>query len=180
MATIRIRRGTEASRTSLTPSQGEPLYTTDEKKLYIGDGATAGGVQIGGIPARIQDGDNDTYIDTANNLLELGGPWVEQKNTITAATTVLNKPGFFSVTLNAAWSPVLTGAALPAGKVQTIMVRTEQDGTGGHAITWPGNVSWPGGSTPVSTTTPGAVDYFTFVSIDDGANWEGFASGLDL
>lgn len=47
MATIRIRRGLEASRTSITPQQGEPLYTTDTKKFYVGDGSTAGGVIIG-------------------------------------------------------------------------------------------------------------------------------------
>jgi hypothetical protein len=45
---LRIRRGTNADRTTITPVQGEPIYTTDTKALYIGDGTTAGGVQIGG------------------------------------------------------------------------------------------------------------------------------------
>jgi hypothetical protein len=45
---LKFRRGTEANRTSITPAEGEPIFTTDEKKLYIGDGTTAGGVAVGG------------------------------------------------------------------------------------------------------------------------------------
>jgi len=45
---LRLRRGTNADRTTITPVQGEPIYTTDTKKLYVGDGTTAGGVEIGG------------------------------------------------------------------------------------------------------------------------------------
>ena len=40
---LKIRRGLEEDRETITPAEGELLYTTDEKKLYIGDGATAGG-----------------------------------------------------------------------------------------------------------------------------------------
>jgi Major tropism determinant N-terminal domain len=45
---LRLRRGTNADRTTITPVQGEPIYTTDTKKLFVGDGTTAGGVEIGG------------------------------------------------------------------------------------------------------------------------------------
>lgn len=45
---LKLRRGTNADRTSITPVEGEPIYTTDTKKLYIGDGTTAGGTEIGG------------------------------------------------------------------------------------------------------------------------------------
>jgi len=45
---LQILRGTSANRTSVTPDLGEPLYTTDDQKLYIGDGTTAGGNQISG------------------------------------------------------------------------------------------------------------------------------------
>jgi len=40
---LKIKRGLEANRSGQTPAEGEFLYTTDEKKLYIGDGTTAGG-----------------------------------------------------------------------------------------------------------------------------------------
>ncbi len=41
--TINIKKGLEAARSGITPAEAELIYTTDEKKLYIGDGTTAGG-----------------------------------------------------------------------------------------------------------------------------------------
>lgn len=45
---LQIRRGLEADRVGVIPAAGEPLFTTDDKKLYIGDGVTAGGVAVQG------------------------------------------------------------------------------------------------------------------------------------
>jgi len=45
---IQIRRGVEAQRALVTPDAGEPLFTTDNKELFIGDGATPGGLFMGG------------------------------------------------------------------------------------------------------------------------------------
>jgi len=45
---LKIRRGLEVDRVTFTPAQGELLYTTDEKRLYIGDGTTNGGNPVGG------------------------------------------------------------------------------------------------------------------------------------
>ena len=43
---LQIRRGTEAQRAGITFDLGEIVYTTDSKKLYIGDGGTAGGINV--------------------------------------------------------------------------------------------------------------------------------------
>lgn len=43
---LQIRRGLETNRTSYTPSEGELLYSTDGKSVFIGDGTTAGGNKI--------------------------------------------------------------------------------------------------------------------------------------
>jgi len=43
---LRLRRGTDAERLAITPAAGEPIYTTDTKKLYIGDGTTVGGIEV--------------------------------------------------------------------------------------------------------------------------------------
>ena len=47
---LQVRRGTDAERLALSgasaPLAGELLYTTDTKKLYVGDGSTAGGVAV--------------------------------------------------------------------------------------------------------------------------------------
>lgn len=45
--TIKIKRGDEADRSGETPAAGEPIWVEDTKKLYIGDGTTAGGNLIG-------------------------------------------------------------------------------------------------------------------------------------
>ena len=43
---LRIRRGTNAQRTGVTFLEGELIYTTDTKKLFVGDGTTVGGVAV--------------------------------------------------------------------------------------------------------------------------------------
>lgn len=40
---LQLRQGPEAQRTLLTPLEGEMIYITDNKHIYVGDGATAGG-----------------------------------------------------------------------------------------------------------------------------------------
>ena len=43
---LKLRRGTDLQRQTITPQEGELLYTTDTKKLYVGDGSFAGGQQV--------------------------------------------------------------------------------------------------------------------------------------
>lgn len=45
---VKIKRGLESARTSIIPDVGELIYTTDEKRIFIGDGTTSGGTVIGG------------------------------------------------------------------------------------------------------------------------------------
>lgn len=52
---LKIRRGTDAERLTITPESGELLYTTDTKKVYVGDGAQAGGNIVSGINNVVQD-----------------------------------------------------------------------------------------------------------------------------
>jgi len=46
---LKLRRGLETNRTDIIPQQGEILYTTDTKELYVGDGTTSGGTKVSGI-----------------------------------------------------------------------------------------------------------------------------------
>ena len=43
---LRLRRGTNAERLTITPLEGELIYVTDTKKVFVGDGNTIGGTVI--------------------------------------------------------------------------------------------------------------------------------------
>ena len=65
---LRLRRGTNAERLTITPESGEIIYVTDSKKLYVGDGSTVGGNLVSGV--------NDIVDDTTPQLggdLDLNG-----------------------------------------------------------------------------------------------------------
>ena len=40
---LKLRRGVEERRKSITPAEGEIIITTDERRMYIGDNQTPGG-----------------------------------------------------------------------------------------------------------------------------------------
>lgn len=52
---LQIRRGTNAERLAITPAEGELIYTTDSKRVFVGDGTTAGGVSSAGMTALLED-----------------------------------------------------------------------------------------------------------------------------
>tara|TARA_A100001201_G_scaffold124183_1_gene108212 strand:- start:43 stop:2010 length:1968 start_codon:yes stop_codon:yes gene_type:complete len=104
---LQFRRGTAADVTSETfiPAIGEPLYVTDEEKLYIGDGATVGGNIVGGaddlkdlsdVHLTTQDVRAIQSYTVSSNTVTIntttGNPYkVDQQVTISnAAVTVLN------------------------------------------------------------------------------------------
>lgn len=45
---LRLRRGTDVERQTITPLSGELLYITDTGLVYVGDGSTQGGSVVGG------------------------------------------------------------------------------------------------------------------------------------
>lgn len=49
-ARLQFRQGSNNDRLLITPSSGEPVWTTDTQKFYIGDGTTVGGDFIGPSP----------------------------------------------------------------------------------------------------------------------------------
>ncbi len=63
---IQFRRGTDASRQTIVPNAGEPIWVTDTNSLYIGDGLTTGGISAGGFP------DSENYVMVAVTNSEIG------------------------------------------------------------------------------------------------------------
>jgi len=80
---IRFLRGTEANRTTFVPAEGEPVYTTDQKRLYIGDGSTLGGVPLFPEPTTITGsyttaGNEDIFADVRTSPITITlptNPW---------------------------------------------------------------------------------------------------------
>ena len=80
---LRLRRGTDAERLTITPLAGEPIFTTDTKQLYIGDGATVGGIVVdtagGGALSlgALTDVDLLSVAPTTNDVLKFdGAEWI--------------------------------------------------------------------------------------------------------
>ena len=46
---LKLRRGTDAQRQLVTLEQGELGYTTDAKRVWVGDGFTVGGINVGNV-----------------------------------------------------------------------------------------------------------------------------------
>jgi Major tropism determinant N-terminal domain len=45
---LKIRRGTQTQRLNIVPAQGELVFDVTQNKLYIGNGSTAGGIEVVG------------------------------------------------------------------------------------------------------------------------------------
>lgn len=65
---LRLRRGTDAERGTITPLSGELIYTTDTGRIYVGDGTTVGGNLVGPPLASSFDLVNDTTPQLGGNL----------------------------------------------------------------------------------------------------------------
>jgi hypothetical protein len=82
----------------------------------------------------------------------------------------LNYPVQFSfghkvaITLTASGPIAIAAASLRAGAQYVLQL--QQDTIGGHTVTWPTSVRWPGGLPPVLSTAPNAVDVITMVTFD--------------
>jgi|694.fasta_scaffold00067_61 hypothetical protein len=77
-ATLQLKQGLDSERLLVTPSVAEPLWTTDTKKLYVGDGSTVGGIVISSPIVEIS-GNNTTKF---NNILGSGNLCLGSGNSI--------------------------------------------------------------------------------------------------
>jgi hypothetical protein len=66
----------------------------------------------------------------------------------------------------------------PAGNSFTLII--EQDGTGGHTISWPTSVEWDSGGAPGFSTNANDKHMVGFVSPDGGSTWIGIPSARQI
>src|SRR3990167_4441686 len=94
-------------------------------------------------------------------------------NSGTAYTIDLSTGNTFTVFLNANCTFTFTNPPT-AGKALPFTIILKQDG-GSRTATWPSTVIWQSGTAPTLTTTAGAVDILTFMTLDAGTSYFGFA-----
>lgn len=110
---LQIRRGTNAQRTGITPVVGELLYTTDTKRLFVGDGVTAGGNAV----VAQTDIVNDTTPQLGGDL-DVNGRII----TTTANSDIVLEPnGTGEVLLNSVRTFIARGTA-PGGLTDAMLV----------------------------------------------------------
>lgn len=91
---VQIRRGTDAENAAFTGQEGELVYTTDTKDLYVHDGSTAGGTVVGSLVGIPDDSITFAKIEEipANTILgnNTGGSSDIIELTTTQTRTLLN------------------------------------------------------------------------------------------
>lgn len=113
-------------------------------------------------------------------LLKDYGEEVNAIGTVTTALAINLESGNI-VTATLGGNPTATIANPPAtGKAGSFTLVLTQDGTGSRAVTWPASVKWAGGTAPTLSTAAGAVDILTFVTVNAGTTWYGFAAGIRM
>src|SRR3989338_8170054 len=85
-----------------------------------------------------------------------------------AYTTALPTGNPFTVFLNANCTFTFTNPPA-AGKALPFTILLKQDG-GSRPATWPSSVIWQSGTAPTLTTTAGAYDILTFMTLDAGTS----------
>ncbi len=85
MGTLRIKRGTKtALQTSpgYVPAEGELVYTTDSKEVFVGDGATTGGTPVSVSTQNLEDLGNVQALAAQNDqiLVYNGSNWAATDN----------------------------------------------------------------------------------------------------
>jgi hypothetical protein len=74
---LQIRRGTELELSTFTPAEGELIFDKTNKKVYVGDGQTVGGLDVsiaGGIGGPLSSGINlNTFSITGNGDINITG-----------------------------------------------------------------------------------------------------------
>ena len=184
---IQFRRGTTVERTSITPDSGEPGWDTDQSQLYVGDGATAGGIPVapvqsvnGETGAVVLDAEDVGAYSTAavDNLIDGRQPADSDLTAIAglSATGLITRTGSGAAvtrTLTAGTGITVSNgngvSGNPTVAVDATVARTDAANTWSAAQTLPalvvGRVSMPSASNVYASA--GSVAY----SIDVNDGW---------
>jgi len=111
---LKLRRGTNAQRIVITPAEGELIYTTDTKKLYVGDGSTGGGVAVDTSGSALTDIVQDTSPQLGGNLDLNGHSIISTSNN----DIIISPDGTGALLLNS--GDVVIGSNSKSGKLTIV------------------------------------------------------------
>lgn len=184
---IQMRRGTEANVVATTPLVGEVIYTTDNKKVFIGDGSTAGGVAVttwkeqtrngaieflaGNILVATSTTTPTEKVHVVGNLRVVGQAFTSQHTespTGTTATHNWNNSNSQVLDLSSATGNVTLTFTNPKSGASYLLKVLQ--GATARDVVWPGSVVWLGNE-PTLTDTANGFNVITFYY--DGTNYIG-------
>ena len=191
--TIKLKRGLETNRPSITPLAGELVYTTDNLEVFFGDGLTAGGNEINYLNTRT-GGTVNGKTTIASAVAKANGD--ANKNVLEVLD--LNGDGLFEVTEtgNAIIAGVLTvngngqssfsGDVLVGGSLQVNGDATVAVDLAAESMTVTGDLAVNGNTTlgdtigTDTTTINGVTTINSAVAIADGDANKNVLQVLDL
>ena len=127
-----IRRGTEAERLTMSagdPGAGELIYITDTDIIFVGDGSTAGGIEVGTV------GTGDAVFNgnvTFDEVIAESGSGAQTVDFTDGNKAKLTQTG--AVTLTLTYPGIGNFVLLVVGTAYT--------------LTWPAALKFPGGTAP--------------------------------
>lgn len=156
---LKLRRGTDSGRSAITPAEGEPIFTTDTKKLYVGDGSTAGGIAV---DTAVSDGDKGDITVSSS-----GATWTIDNDAVTYA----------KIQNVSATSRLLGRASSGAGDVEEITIGSGLTLTGTTLSASGGGGGGTGAPTYVVTKTADETITSSTTLQDDDHLFQALTSG---
>jgi hypothetical protein len=170
---LQFRRGTAANRTAnnFTPLVGEPIYETDTKKLFIGDGSTVGGVNVnsgfevadlGDVTLTSETITNpDTYSVSSNVLtlvFDAGHPFTASQSISIANSSVTALNGSYTVSSVTTTNVVMSITGVADTSSSSLTADVFSNIIDGHTLVWDASNSYWKNVAPfsdiVEDTTP--------------------------
>ena len=116
---LQFRRGPDSDRLTITPVVAEPVFTTDTKRLFIGDGSTAGGIEIQG------------SVDSAATIALIDSAYVQARSPLTTTADFPDSAGvntLIDARVNASFINALTiDADTLGGQAASTYLQTTAD-----------------------------------------------------
>ena len=168
---LQFRRGTDAERLTITPAVGEPIWTTNTNRIYVGDGTTVGGVAVD-IPLP----STGTFVSlTLTNLHFTGDPVGVNQTTAWTGTVVWSaissKPngGLYTTSTVEFEQLSVTGSAIPSTEASVLI---NASGTSTYELPHAGGYGlWA--INKVGSSARIVTDAYTAASAGAGSVWTG-------